>query len=312
MKDFNVLILLATYNGEAYIGQQLDSLMEQDYCNFRILVSDDGSADATVSILDHYASSHPDRIQHYRSGQRFGNAQKHFLHLLNQFHDADYIMFCDQDDVWHTDKVRNTLRFMQQIEVNPEIPALVHTDLRVVDGSLNVTAASFCRLCSLNGNRLSLNQLLVQNVVTGCTMMINRALAHLACRKTDMEAVLMHDGWLAMLASACGVTGFLDEATIDYRQHGTNSVGAKNVYSPSYLYQRLRSEKARHAMTDAALQARSFLETYSDVLKPEQTQMLSAFAATPGLSFWGRNRIYLKYNLLKSGVVRIFAQLMGF
>ena len=88
MKDFNVLILLATYNGEAYIGQQLDSLMEQDYCNFRILVSDDGSADATVSILDHYASSHPDRIQHYRSGQRFGNAQKHFLHLLNQFHEC--------------------------------------------------------------------------------------------------------------------------------------------------------------------------------------------------------------------------------
>lgn len=87
--------------------------------------------------MQEYADRYPDRITHYRSGRRFGSAQKHFMHLLEQFGDqADYVMFCDQDDVWHPDKVRLTLRLMEQVETDPSLPVLVHTDLRVVDGEL--------------------------------------------------------------------------------------------------------------------------------------------------------------------------------
>lgn len=311
MNQDTILILLATYNGEAYIQQQLDSLLSQDHPHLRIVVSDDGSGDKTVSILESYAIEHPDKVLHYRSGQRFGCAQKHFLHLLRQFHDADYLMFCDQDDVWHPDKVRKTLEQMRKTEVDPQIPALVHTDLRVVDSSLNEIAPSFCAHSGLNGSRLALNQLLVQNVVTGCTVMINRALAMLSCREVDTDAMMMHDWWLALLASACGKTAFVNEATMDYRQHSSNSVGAKNVHSPSYLLTRLRSRSMRRSLQKAAAQAAAFLDAYRDILTEEQKTLLHAFIAAQTQHMIKRNLTYIKYGLLKSGALRKASQLLG-
>lgn len=311
MEGSTVLVLLTTYNGQAFVGQMVDSVLAQDYQNIRVVLSDDNSGDGTAELLEKYAASDPDRVIHYRSGQRFGCAQKHFMHLLRTFHDAPYIMFCDQDDVWHRDKVRKTLEKMKQVEADPQVPAMVHTDLRVVDGELKEIAPSFCKHSNLDGNRLALNQLLVQNVVTGCTMMINRSLAELASREFPEDAMLMHDWWLAILASACGKTGFLDEATMDYRQHGSNSVGAKDVHSAGYLLSRLRSKKMRKSLSDGARQAQAFLECYAQLLKPEQIALLEAFSSTQDASLLVRDSIYIKHKLLKYGAVRIAAQLLG-
>lgn len=310
MKSNTVRILLATYNGEAFVRAMIDSVLQQDHKDIEIILSDDCSKDETPVILDQYAKEYPDTITHYRSGLRFGCAQKHFMHLLRKFGDADYIMFCDQDDVWHPDKVTKTLEFMRSVETG-DIPAMVHTDLRVVDRQLNEIAPSFCDHSALVGDRLSLNQLLVQNVVTGCTMMINRKLAALADRDCDMDKVLMHDWWLAMLASVSGKAAFLDEATIDYRQHGKNSVGAEKVYSPKFLWKRLRSSSMHAALQAAALQASAFMDCYSDLLSEEERNLLTAFSDTYDMSLFKRNRIYLKYDLLKSGFVRKTIQLLG-
>lgn len=311
MNDPTVLILLATYNGEEYICQMLDSLLVQDYPNVRIVVSDDGSSDGTADILDRYAAAHPALITHYHSGMRFGNAKKHFTHLLSAFHDAPYIMFCDQDDIWHPDKISKTLRCMQQVETSCEIPALVHTDLRVVGKDLELISPSFCAHSGLDGNRLALNQLLVQNVVTGCTCMINGALAKLAAQMPYQERMMMHDWWLALIASACGNTGFLNEPTIDYRQHGNNSVGAKNVHSISYLMNRLRSKPMRKSLQSAADQADAFFSSYHDVLTDDQIQLLKAFIATRDQGLVRRDITFVKFGLLKSGTIRKLAQLLG-
>lgn len=306
-----IRILLPTHNGAAYLRELLDSLLDQDYPNIQITVSDDGSSDETPAILDAYATRDPLRITHYRSGKTFGCAQTHFMHLLKQFSDAPYIMFCDQDDVWHPDKVSKTLRIMQITEHSTDIPVLVHTDLRVVDSDRNEICPSFCRHSALNGNRLELNQLLVQNVVTGCTVMINKALSLLACRADTPEHMRMHDWWLALLASACGKIAFLDEATIDYRQHSSNSVGAKNVRSPAYLLKRLFSNPMRDGMRLAALQAGSFCKHYSQHLSEEQIALIQAFASTADMGLIRRDSIYLRYDLLKSGFIRRFSQLIG-
>ena len=126
---------------------------------WRLILSDDG--EDTAPILQEYADKYPDKITHYRSGRRFGSAQKHFMHLLEQFGgQADYIMFSDQDDVWHPDKVRLTLRLMEQAETDPALPVLVHTDLRVVDGQLHEMDPSFQHYSGLDGHRLALEQLL--------------------------------------------------------------------------------------------------------------------------------------------------------
>lgn len=311
MNNNTVLILLASYNGEPYIRPMIDSVLNQDYPHIRLVLSDDGSSDATSEILEQYAKLHPDTVSHYRSGMRFGNAQKHFMHLLQTFHDAPYIMFCDQDDIWHPDKVSKTLALMRMTETDPAVPVMVHTDLQVVDQELQTIATSFCSHSGLDGNRLALNQLLVQNVVTGCTMMMNRTLAALSCRLTKTDSLLMHDWWIAMVASAFGKTAFLNEATIDYRQHGNNSVGAKNVNSLSYLSARLQARSMRKALTEGAEQASVFLDTYSDLISPEQRELICAFIATKDQHLIARNVTFLKYGLLKSGILRKAGQLLG-
>lgn len=305
-----VLVLLATYNGENFVREMIDSVLMQDYDDFHIILSDDGSSDETVTILEEYSQKYQEKITHYKSGHKFGNAQNHFMHLLENFHDAPYIMFCDQDDIWHSDKIRKTIEKMQEIEIDGK-PALVHTDLVVVDGMLNKIADSFCAFSKLDGNRLALNQLLVQNVVTGCTLMINNALAQLSCRCPLPKEAQMHDWWIAIICSVFGRSAFLDYPTIDYRQHGSNSVGAKNVTSPSYLLTKLKSGSMKKSLRGAAGQAEAFLACFGDIIPSEKKEVISDFAKTKDAPFFKKDYIYVKHQLYKYGFIRVLAQFIG-
>ncbi len=305
-----VTILLAAYNGENYIQEMVDSILAQTFLDWHLVLSDDGSTDATASLLEDYAQRHSDKITHYRSGMKFGCAEKHFMHLLSVFHETPYIMFCDQDDIWHADKIEKTLGKMQQIE-DPALPALVHTDLRVVDRNLNVLNPSFCDMSNIDGSKMALNQLLIQNVVTGCTMMINHNLAALACCQIPEKGMMMHDWWLAILAAAFGKTGFLKEATIDYRQHGNNSVGAKNIRSVSYLWKRFCAHDFRDSMANIAGQAELFLSCFRQHLSKADAAMIKDFASICKISWFKRNCIFLKYRIYKHGFTRIVAQILG-
>ena len=302
-----VRILLATYNGEKYITEMIESILAQDYTDWQLVLSDDQSKDGTVAILEDYANRYPDRITHHRSGLHFGNAQGHFLHLLKQFPDAPYIMFCDQDDVWHKEKVGATLKKMQEIE-KPGIPAMVHTDLRVVDGKLQEMHPSFMGYSGLTGERMELKQLLVQNVVTGCTMMVNRTMAELANAHMPAGKILMHDWWLALIGASMGTVGFLNQATIDYRQHGNNAVGAKDTKSLAYILKKIRNDGVRKAMEDTYAQAEVFLEAFGDLMAPEQRQVVADYAALKQASSMERRMAFHKGGYYKYGIKRIVAQ----
>lgn len=305
-----VLILLATYNGEKYIKEMVDSIIKQDYTDWHLILSDDSSSDSTPEILDSYAEKYPEKITHYKSGIRFGNAQNHFMHLLDKHHDAPYIMFCDQDDVWHSDKVGKTLAKMKETET-AGAPALVHTDLVVVDGALNKISDSFCKHSKLKGNRLELNHLLVQNVVTGCTLMMNRELAELSCSKPLPKEAMMHDWWVAIICSVFGKSAFLNYSTMDYRQHGNNTVGAKNVTSPSYLLERFKSKAMKKSLRDAALQAEAFLECFGESIPEDKKTVIEDFAKTKDSSIFKKDYIYIKHRIYKCGVIRVLAQFIG-
>ena len=302
-----VRILLATYNGEKYIEEMVESILSQDYTDWQLVLSDDMSKDGTPAVLDRYAQLYPHRITHYRSGLHFGNAQGHFLHLLSQFPDAPYIMFCDQDDVWHSDKISKTLGKMKEIEKAGR-PALVHTDLRVVDASLQEMGPSFLAYSGIRGDRLQLKQLLVQNVVTGCTTMLNRELAELANAHKPEGKILMHDWWLALIAASMGAIGFLDEATIDYRQHGNNTVGAKDTKSLSYILKKIRNDGVRKAMEQTYHQAEVFLQCFGDQLDQEQYQVVKAYGDLARKGAMGRRVGFVKGGYYKCGVRRIAAQ----
>ena len=309
MNNRSVTILLAAYKGNAFVPAQIESILAQDTQEWRLILSDDG--EDTADVLQSHADRYPDRIVHYRSGQRFGSAQKHFMHLLRVFgQEAPYTMFCDQDDFWHPDKVRKTLDKMRETEreIGADKPVLIHTDLRVVDESLQEISPSFTAFSRLDGDRLGFAQLLTQNVVTGCTVMINRPLAALSLRSADAPQIVMHDWWLALLAAAFGKAAYLPEATIDYRQHGKNVVGAKNAGSFSYLLSRLSGQYVKKMRDDTAVQAAALLKLYGAEMKEEDRQSCQAFVGLLSHGKLWRLRAMIRYGFWKNTLPRRIGQ----
>ena len=221
-------ILVATFDGERWLAAQLDSLLVQSHSDLRILVRDDGSRDGTCAILDHYAAAHPTRLRVLPDDGVNRRACGNFAELLRHA-EAPYAMFCDQDDVWHPDKVAVSMAAMRAAEaVSPGAPVLVHADLAVVDDALAPIAPSlalFLRLDLAGGTRLP--RLLAHNVITGCTMLMNRPLIA-RCLPIPSE-VIMHDYWVALVAAACGRIALVPRPLVDYRQHRANVLGAMGM-----------------------------------------------------------------------------------
>lgn len=230
-------ILLATCNGAPWLAEQLDSLLAQTETDWRLLVHDDGSDDATPDILRDYQQRYPSQIHWLEDGVRCGSARDNFHHLM-QHSGAGYVMFCDQDDVWDRDKIAVTLARMREVEAaHPGVPVLVHTDLRLVDAVGQPMHPSMFGFQCLPRSLPRLEQRLVQNNVTGCTVMLNHQALQVSL---PMDArAMMHDWWAACrVLQAGGAVDLLERCTIDYRQHGRNSVGAVR-FSLFDLLQRL-------------------------------------------------------------------------
>lgn len=232
--DAHVVIVLATFNGAAFITEQLKSLLHQTHRYWSLFIRDDGSTDDTVAICRAF-SERDARIQLVIDNLGNLGVIKNFEVLLNVVrHRADYVMFCDQDDIWHPDKIALTL----QAVINEEragnsaglssgsLPVLVHTDLRIVGRQAQELMPSLWGALGWESKCNAFSRLLVQNSATGCTVLINRPLLDLV---TGFESgVIMHDWWLALVASAFGSIVSVPIPTIDYRQHGGNSVGVSN------------------------------------------------------------------------------------
>ena len=226
MSEKKIAILLATYNGARFLKEQLESLFRQSCDDFRLYVRDDGSTDDTLKIVDEFVQKFADRISVVDDGAAHSGAAQSFMRLLESV-DADYYMFCDQDDVWHQDKVEKTLTRMQEVEaqVGDGTPVVVSTDLRVVDENLNVLAESFNADLKIDVFRKHPQMLCVRHVVTGCAMMLNRAARTASLPMSPIAT--MHDEWVALCTQfKGGKVVMMDEATIDYRQHSSNTLGA--------------------------------------------------------------------------------------
>ena len=219
-------ICLATYNGESYIGQFLESLCRQTYKDFRILVSDDGSSDKTLSIIALFYSKLDIRI--LPGNKKNKGAALNFLYLMSNTK-ASYILFADQDDVWVKDKVFICLTEMRNQEnLVKNKPILVFSDLMIVNSELDLLFLSFFKhqgFCKYINN---IGEIIpYQNVVTGCTIMINQQLCSLATCNSNV--VLMHDWWIALVAVYSGAQiSVINEPLVLYRQHDKNAVGAPN------------------------------------------------------------------------------------
>lgn len=279
MSEQRAEILLPTYNGARYIREQIDSILAQTDGRWHLTLSDDGSTDGTQAILDEYAQQYPDKIARYRSGRRFGNARDHFFHLMQRC-DAPYMLFCDQDDVWYPQKVGRTMDALlaAEAEGGKDTPVLVFSDQRVTDAQLRPLSDSLAQYQRHYTDHFDYRSLLMQNVVTGGAMGINRALAKLGGNCADPSQTIMHDWWLAAVAARFGKVVYLPEPLGDYRQHGDNEVGAKNVTSTAYVARRLSNlADVKKTIRNKKLQAAVFLKTYAASLGAEDNRFLQGF-----------------------------------
>lgn len=302
-------ILLATYNGEKYLKEQLDSIFCQTYKDWQIIVIDDCSVDKTCSIIMEYQKRYPNKIQFYRNNENSGSPASNFFKLL-EMSTSKYAMFCDQDDVWLSNKIDVTMNVMKKLESgNERLPVLVHTDLKVVDSKLNVLSDSMFRYQKLNSNAKILRELIVQNNVTGCTVMLNRELASMCC---DIPSnVIMHDWWVALIAAAFGKIGFVNESTMLYRQHESNQVGSKDAASFLFLFNKfLHSRKIKSSMMATYSQCEAFLSRYSCDLSLKQKNILKSYLAVACGS--KIKRIYKLFvgGFLKYGFARKLGQII--
>ncbi len=259
-----VQILMSTYNGEQYIREQLDSLLQQTYPDIRICVRDDGSADDTIKILEEYSLKY-DTIEYY-CGENVG-VQHSFYDLFKHVDPrADFIATCDQDDVWHPEKVEAAVSELKKIEGI----GLYCSRAQLTDAELNPISDNLRK----KPPRIAFGNALIENICTGCTMVINRELYDFVEGKWP-EKSLIHDWWFYIVAVAFGTVIYDEKSYISYRQHGNNVIGLDNNRF-GLLKRQLRS--FRKFMGTYTLQMQELNETF--VLQSENKQLIDLLIGT--------------------------------
>lgn len=246
-------VALGLYNGSAYLPDFLESLHNQTWKDWRLVVRDDGSTDDSVRIIRNWAEQTgrlvkfvEDDLGNLRASTNFSECFKHT--------DAPYVMPADQDDVWYSDKIEKALLKIQEMEkiLGHNKCLAVYCDLKVVDSELATINDSFLKLQGQSNRRLpTMAQLLSQNVAPGCSMIINREL--LSNALPIPQAALMHDWWLMLIARSLGDIGHIETPGLAYRQHGKNQIGAqkggfwsmlqKSISGRSAYIQRLKNSQ---------------------------------------------------------------------
>ncbi len=305
-----VEVVLSTYNGGRYLPQQLQSLQAQTYTDWYLRSRDDGSSDDTLSILQRAAKDRRIALT-AADGERLG-ACASFARLLASS-EADYVLFCDQDDLWLPEKIETLLDLMRAAEqAHGAIPLLVHSDLVVVNSEGNTIHPSFWSYQALDPERIRLHQLLVQNNVTGCTVLVNRALKE---RAVPIPATaIMHDWWLALVASAFGKIFYSQKPLVRYRQHETNRLGAKK-FDLAYVARQILPAESLQTMRESVhktvVQAQTFLDTYADYLSPELHSTVQEYATLFERGAMSRRRTILTHQFFKHGLTRTLGLLLS-
>ncbi|WP_124950147.1 glycosyltransferase family 2 protein [Sulfuriferula thiophila] len=275
-----VTILLSTYNGGKFLQQQLDTLYQQTYPNIRMLVRDDGSSDSTKNVLG--VEQLEGRVDVLESQNNLGPALS-FFELLRQaaLTDTAYVAFCDQDDVWQPEKITQAVSALSVVA--NERPAMYCTRVELVDEHLvHISFGDVPR-------KIGFGNALVENIATGCTIVLNRKAIDLLCENLP-SSPQMHDWWCYLVLSCFGEVIFDPAATIKYRQHGNNTIGVATNIMARYgrRFRRFFGRgKQRAWCSDHAM---TFLKIYGNRIPPPERHVIDHFIAAKS-SFWSRLKL---------------------
>lgn len=258
-----IAILLATYNGAAYLHEFLESLTHQTLKDFVLYVRDDHSTDSTLEIVDLFTDKL--NIQIVPSVERLGAAKSFFQLIQNAEASHDVFMFADQDDYWYEDKVARAAAALHQYA---DMVVLYCTRLEYVDADLqHIKYSPLPRV-------VSFENAVVQNIATGCTVAITKRTRD-EILTGDPRGYIMHDWWLYLYCSAFGRVLYDTSPSIKYRQHGGNVIGAATTLHDE-LWRRLRRFFSRN-MSGYLLstQIAAFVECHGEALDGSKLNTLS-------------------------------------
>ena len=287
-----ISIALCTYQAESFLSTQLDSLLSQSYPSVEIHIFDDCSSDSTLAIISRYLKRHTNiflRINKSRLG--FVKNFEQAITVLSL--KGGYIALCDQDDIWHSNKLASCLSALKLLEqAHPNKPVLVHSDLRMVDNNGKCKHPSFFehKHIELPAEK-SLAKILGYNGVMGNTILMNNKLAQLAL---PFPATLKyHDYWLALVNETFGVRATLNEQLIDYRIHNHNA-------SDNRLSKPIKKRSSLPFMEDSREKTLAYFLCHYEVEKKDK-EVITAFYYYLCLK---KSRVSLVFLLLKYEFLR--------
>ncbi len=285
-------ILLATYQGAPHLHEQLASIAQQTYSSWHLWARDDGSTDATLSILHEFKQRNGRQVT-LLQGQGRGASRNFFglIQVVEPNSAGDLIAFCDQDDVWFPDKLERASQWHAK-SLAPEAANLYCAQTQVTDAQLHPLYLS-----PLPRRPLTLHNALVENVASGNTMVMNIALLQ-ALRRIHPEHAVLHDWSAYLAATACGgEVGFEARPCLLYRQHGGNVVGARKSWARQWERLGGLLQGSYRAWGDAT---ESALQDLEPLLTPESRAIAAAFQAARHSST-GAERLRHVY---RAGLVR--------
>lgn len=303
MNKCKVQILMATYNSERYISEQIESIIAQSYQDWQLIIRDDGSKDETCNIVRKYCAEYPDKIKWIQNQSDTHGCSANYFQLI-QTAEAEYIMFCDHDDVWLPEKVELTLNKIQQMEdsFGKSCPLLVYTAMRHVDENLSALDESNY----LDVHETELNYHLVEGYVAGCTSILNRSL-YKEIKQPSID--IYYDYWCALTASAIGKIGFLDQRTILYRQHGNNEIGAMQANTKRYIWILIKKCEKNY-YHDYFVQAEELIKCYGKLVPADKKKIIDAFLSMKNASVMKKISVTRQYHFWKSTRMRRIGQMV--
>lgn len=278
-----VCVLMSTYNGERFIREQIDSIMNQVGVDVYLIVRDDSSSDSTCSIVEDYITAYPNRIELLR-GNNLGFAlsfSELIKYSLKKHPKCNYFAFADQDDVWLENKLLVAVEALEK--ENSTLPIAYCSNKTLVDENLAYIRTSWKR----KEVRLSKERSMIQSFATGCTMVFNRVAAEMYIAHIP-EQLKVHDYLMYQQCMFLGKVIYDHNSYILYRQHGTNQIG--NPGFKKRMQRRLSGHYKEHALEE---QNYFFLKAYKDILSVDDVGLLSLFV------FYRRNfltRLSLLFN----------------
>lgn len=264
MENKKVAIVMSTYNGEKYVAEQIESLLNQTYKNIDIYIRDDGSKDKTIEILEKYSKDGKIKLS---TGKNLGFINS-FYFILNEAKDYDYYAFCDQDDVWNEDKIEIAVKAME--DSNPQIPTMYFSSYDFFDENMNFKGKG-----PIFEKGPSFRNSLVDCISLGISILINNK-AKKKILATGIENTCGHDWWAYIVCSAVGEVIYDKNATVKYRRTGENVSPGGNNFIKLQVY-RIKKLLFNDYFKNIRLQFYQIKKYFYDELTKEKREILDLF-----------------------------------